>query len=219
MSADRTNKPELIEDERGHDDCFDWLGPVAIKGRVWIDAITHDVLRVDRHIGGPVTVKVSWHLQRRYNFEPWVALERDDMTMRYRTVVFTDPDEVILMPESVESHDRREGRPAVGSARRNLHQLPPVPDDRSHHRARLRSAFPFPQTASHEDERRCHLDERHGEPQQLEREDRFLNRSLFVVERHAVDRRALGVLALRGVGARLPIRGDDDGLRDRFLPA
>lgn len=103
MSADRTSKPELIEDERGHDDCFDWLGPVAIKGRVWVDAITHDVLRVDRHIGGPVTVKVSWHLQRRYNFEPWVALDRDDVTMRYRTVAFTDPDEVILMPESVES--------------------------------------------------------------------------------------------------------------------
>ena len=103
MSADRTSKPELIEDERGHDDCFDWLGPVAIKGRVWVDAITHDVLRVERHIGGPVTVKVPWHLQRRYNFEPWVALERDDVTMRYRTVTFTDPDEVILMPESVES--------------------------------------------------------------------------------------------------------------------
>ena len=89
--------------ELAHDDCFDWLGPVAIKGRVWVDAVTHDVLRVERHIGGPVTVKVAWPLQRRYNFQPWVALERDDVTMRYRTVAFTDPDEVILMPESVES--------------------------------------------------------------------------------------------------------------------
>src|SRR4051794_6677627 len=30
--------PELIADEYGHDDCFDWKGPVAITGRVWVDA-------------------------------------------------------------------------------------------------------------------------------------------------------------------------------------
>ena len=38
MSTDQTSKPELIEDERGHDDCFDWSGPVATRGRVWVDA-------------------------------------------------------------------------------------------------------------------------------------------------------------------------------------
>jgi len=45
-TANRTSKPVLIEDERGHDDCFDWSGPVATNGRVWIDATTYDVLRV-----------------------------------------------------------------------------------------------------------------------------------------------------------------------------
>src|SRR5579872_6371431 len=36
MSAERSSRPELIEDEYGHDDCFDWKGPIAISGRVWV---------------------------------------------------------------------------------------------------------------------------------------------------------------------------------------
>jgi hypothetical protein len=103
MSTNRTSRPELVEDERGHDDCFDWSGPLATRGRIWVDADTHDVLRVDRRLDGPVDVRVPWTLQRRYNFAPWVVLERDDLTMRYKTVAFRDPDEVMLLPESIES--------------------------------------------------------------------------------------------------------------------
>ena len=103
VSANGTSKPELIEDERGHDDCFDWSGPVATRGRIWVDANTHDVLRVDRRLAGPVDVRVSARLQRRYNFTPWIALDRDDLTMRYQPVTFRDPDEVVLLPESIDS--------------------------------------------------------------------------------------------------------------------
>lgn len=103
ISTNRTSRPELIEDERGHDDCFDWSGPVATRGRVWVDANTHDVLRVDRRNEGPVDVRVPWRLQRRYNFAPWVVIERDDVTLRYKAVAFSDPDEVMLLPESIES--------------------------------------------------------------------------------------------------------------------
>ena len=103
QSTNRTSKPELIEDERGHDDCFDWAGPIATRGRVWVDAATHDVLRVDRGLHGPVDVRVPSQLQRRYSFGPWVVLERDDLSLRYKAVAFTDPDEIILLPESIES--------------------------------------------------------------------------------------------------------------------
>jgi hypothetical protein len=58
VSTNRTSRPELIEDERGHDDCFDWSGPLATRGRLWVDAQTHEVLRVDRRIDGPVDVRV-----------------------------------------------------------------------------------------------------------------------------------------------------------------
>jgi len=102
-SANRTSKPELIEDELGHDDCFDWSGPIAIQGRVWVDANTHDVLRIDRRILGPVDVKVPWRLQRRYHFSTWVTIERDDVSIRYRAVVFSEPDETMLLPASIDS--------------------------------------------------------------------------------------------------------------------
>ena len=61
------------------------------------------MLRVDRRIDGPVDVRVPWLLQRRYNFAPWVVLDRDDLTMRFKAVAFRDPDEVMLLPESIES--------------------------------------------------------------------------------------------------------------------
>ena len=103
LSTRRTSRPELVEDERGHDDCFDWSGPLATRGRVWVDANTYDVLRVDRRMDGPVDVRVPSQLQRRHNLPPWVVIERDDQTMRYKPVAFGDPDEVLLLPESVES--------------------------------------------------------------------------------------------------------------------
>jgi hypothetical protein len=103
MSLNRTSRPVLVEDERGHDDCFDWSGPIATKGRVWVDASTHDALRVERRIDGPVDVQVPWRLQRRYHLAAWVVLERDDLIARYKTVAFSDPDEVMLLPESTES--------------------------------------------------------------------------------------------------------------------
>jgi len=103
VSVNRASKPELIEDDRGHDDCFDWSGPLATNGRIWLDPTTLDVMRVDRRLDGPVDVRVPWTLQRRYRFGPSVLLERDDLTMRYKAVAFSDPDEVIHLPESIES--------------------------------------------------------------------------------------------------------------------
>ena len=103
MTANRTSKPELVEDERKHDDCFDWTGPLATKGRLWVDAETFEVLRVERWLEGPVEIRVPWALQRRYNFDGWVVLERDDQTIRYKPVTFRDPDEIVLLPESIES--------------------------------------------------------------------------------------------------------------------
>jgi hypothetical protein len=102
-SMSRTSKPELIEDERGHDDCFDWTGPVATRGRLWVDAGTHEVLRVDRRLQGPIDVQVPWKLQRTHNLPPSIVVERDDLTLRYKAVPFSDPDEILLVPESIES--------------------------------------------------------------------------------------------------------------------
>ena len=102
-STNRKTDLELIEDKEGHPDCFDWSGHVASRGRVWIDAETFDVLRVERNIGGPVEVKVPPRIQRRYNFNSYVVIMREDTTIRYKTVAFSDPDERLLLPESIDS--------------------------------------------------------------------------------------------------------------------
>jgi hypothetical protein len=103
VSASRRNNPQLIEDPGGHDNCFDWTGHIAARGRIWVDADTHDVVRVERGLRGPVDVKVPVLIQVKYRLDPYVVIVREDVTMRYRTIAFSDPDEVLLLPESIES--------------------------------------------------------------------------------------------------------------------
>lgn len=100
-SVRRPGQPLLIEDELGHDDCFDWKGPIPIKGRLWVDAETYDVLKLERHIAGPTDVRVPLPLQRKYGLPARVTIDRDDVTLRYREVVFEDPAEVMILPESI----------------------------------------------------------------------------------------------------------------------
>lgn len=101
-SADRRSRPELIEDET-HEDCFDWKGPLAMRGQVWLDEETFDVLRIDRRLTGPADLRVPIRLQRRYSFEPFVVLDRHEVTIHFRPVAFKDPDEFLLLPESIDS--------------------------------------------------------------------------------------------------------------------
>lgn len=100
-SVRRPGHPQLFEDELGRDDCFDWKGPVPMKGRLWVDADTYEVLKLERHIAGPTDVEVPLPLQRKYGLPDRVTIDRDDLTLHYREVAFSDPDEVLLLPESI----------------------------------------------------------------------------------------------------------------------
>jgi hypothetical protein len=102
-SVNRKSNVELIEDKQGHDDCFDWSGEIPARGRIWVDAESYDVLRVERSVGGPTSVRVPLRIQRRHHLEGYVVIMREDTTIRYRTVTFSDPDETLLLPESIES--------------------------------------------------------------------------------------------------------------------
>ena len=101
-SVDRRSSAGLIEAESGHDDCFDWSGHIAARGRIWVDAASYDVVRLERHLPGPVDVKVPALIQRRHHLDSWVVIVRDDVTIRYETVAFSDPEEVLLLPESID---------------------------------------------------------------------------------------------------------------------
>jgi hypothetical protein len=116
-TVNRDSRPKLIEDESGHEDCFDWSGHIASRGRIWVDAETYDVVRIERNLRGPVDVSVPFLIQRRYHLENRVTIVRDDVTIRYRTVAFADPAEVLLLPESIDSYTVLRG--GLQSTRRN----------------------------------------------------------------------------------------------------
>jgi hypothetical protein len=102
-SAKSKGEGELIEDPKGRDDCFSWSASVTTTGRVWVHAETYQVLRVEQHLANRANISVPTKLQRRHRLEPYVTLERHDTWIRYRTVPFRDPDEAMLLPESIET--------------------------------------------------------------------------------------------------------------------
>jgi hypothetical protein len=102
-SVNRRSDAELIAAASGHDDCFDWSGHIALRGRIWVDAGTYDVVRVERGIGGLVDVRVPVLIQRRHHLASWVTIVRDAVTIRYKSVAFSDPEEMLLLPESIDS--------------------------------------------------------------------------------------------------------------------
>ena len=87
---------------------IDWDGPcVSIdlpgmrRGKVWADAKSGDVLRLDEHLTGMFEFRVPRE-QRRRGAPLKMIIERADTSIRYRPVVFSDPDETLLLPSSIE---------------------------------------------------------------------------------------------------------------------
>lgn len=85
-----------------HDSCVSIDVPARTTGRVWIDTSTGDVLRIDERVIGPFEIRVPEE-QRRKGASGSLVLDRADSTIRYKAVAFTDPDELVLLPESIES--------------------------------------------------------------------------------------------------------------------
>jgi len=85
-----------------HDTCVSINVPTRTTGRVWIDSATGDVLRVDERVLGPIAVDVP-EAQRRKGASSPLTLDRADTSIRYKAIAFTDPDEMVLLPQSIES--------------------------------------------------------------------------------------------------------------------
>jgi len=100
-SEDKEGKVE--EDARGLEGCFNISIPTPTRGRIWIDAQTYQVLRLERHLAGLGEVRASWAQQRKHNLPGSMTMERYDTAIRYRPISFTDPDEALLLPESIET--------------------------------------------------------------------------------------------------------------------
>jgi hypothetical protein len=96
-------KGEIAEDPRGHEGCFSFSIPAVMKGRVWIDAGSYQVVRVEQRMAGMADLRVPDKLQRKHHLDGNVTIERHDTIIRYKTIPFNDPDEAILLPESIET--------------------------------------------------------------------------------------------------------------------
>jgi hypothetical protein len=98
----RESGPGTLTVHEDDEDCVSLEVPGSVQGRLWIDPGTADVLRMDEHLVGPVDMRWTRGSPNRWNSGP-VVLDRLDTTVIYRPVTFTDPDETVMLPASVES--------------------------------------------------------------------------------------------------------------------
>jgi hypothetical protein len=84
------------------DRCVSLELPGRSRGRVWVDAETFDVLRLDEHLIGLFDFSVPRRFSRPGS-PTHMTIERADTTIRYRSVEFDDPQERLMLPASVES--------------------------------------------------------------------------------------------------------------------
>ena len=92
----------LPEEITWTDDCVSLTLPGRSRGRIWVDAETYDVLRVDDRLVGTFSFDVPRQQVRRGAARSMV-IERADSSIRYRRVTFSDPEETLLVPASIES--------------------------------------------------------------------------------------------------------------------
>jgi hypothetical protein len=79
--------------------CFHAEGG-GYEGRVWFDPISYDVLQVEMRLSKPFVVPMR---AGYIGLDPAIRVERSEMTIRFSRVEFQQPDEVVLLPESIET--------------------------------------------------------------------------------------------------------------------
>jgi hypothetical protein len=97
----RSVKPEqpIVE---WKDECVSVDLPGRSRGRIWADPETAEILRLDEGIIGLVDISVPRE-QQRLGASVYMTIERADSSIRYRRVTFTDPDETLVLPSSIET--------------------------------------------------------------------------------------------------------------------
>jgi hypothetical protein len=94
--VDEAGRPEVTT----KDDCTSFTIPAGLKGRIWFDPETHNILRVDQNLKSRFEVRIP-PKQARFGQADYFIVERYDSSVRYRPVSFLDPEETVLLPESI----------------------------------------------------------------------------------------------------------------------
>lgn len=97
-----------------------WRGKCAsftfpgTTGRIWVDAVTHDVVRFDYSLMGSINYDIPRDI-KMFGMPTAREVRRWDSSTRYRRVAFHDPDEELLLPDTIESLEVINGSGAAGA--------------------------------------------------------------------------------------------------------
>jgi hypothetical protein len=85
----------------GRDDCLSYEVDGGMRGRLWIDDATQDVLRLDQSLIGMVDVPLPRKVRVPFGGSLFWTVERMDTSIRFKAVSFTNPDEMLVLPVSM----------------------------------------------------------------------------------------------------------------------
>ena len=100
MKDKPTVEVELVND---NENCISFSIEGGMRGRIWIDAETYDVLRLDQGLAGLVDIRLPRKAARRAPELAVWTVERFDSSIRFKPVRFSDPDETLILPVSAMS--------------------------------------------------------------------------------------------------------------------
>jgi len=86
----------MIED---NENCISFDIEGGMRGKIWVDVETHDVLRLDRSLNGLVEIPLPRKASRNSGSMAW-TMERWDSSIRFKRVNFDDPQETLVLPVS-----------------------------------------------------------------------------------------------------------------------
>lgn len=84
----------LVED---NENCISFDIEGGTHGKIWLDAETNDVLRLDRSLAGLVEIPLPRKAQKIGVASRW-TMERWDSSIRFKPVRFDEPDETLILP-------------------------------------------------------------------------------------------------------------------------
>jgi hypothetical protein len=106
------NRPSLMIDFRSvskktpdvvwKETCVRLSLPGWTRGRIWVDAESYDVLRLDEYLTGMFDFPTSLEALRS-GADRTMTLERADSSIRYREVKFDNPEETLTLPRLIET--------------------------------------------------------------------------------------------------------------------
>src|SRR5918993_3102272 len=92
-----------VKEIEGKEDCISYDVDGGLRGKLWIDPDTYEVLRLDQGLIGLVDITLPRKVASRPGVNDRWVLERMDTSIRFKPVTFKDPDETLMLPVSSSS--------------------------------------------------------------------------------------------------------------------